>query len=158
MAVEQTLILIKPDGLSRKLTGLTIDRLDASGLEMVGAKMVSVSEKLAREHYKALCDKPFFSNLIKYIRGDFHGFPGHRVLAMVYRGEGAIAKVRQIAGATNPEQAEPGTIRGSFGRITTAGQFENVIHASSDPRDAEREIRLWFKADEILPEPAKALK
>src|SRR6266702_3457747 len=131
MATEQTLILIKPDGAVRRLTGLTIDRLDASGLHMVAARMVSVTEQLARAHYSSLSDKPFFENLIKYIRGEFHGLKDHRVLAMVYRGENAIKKVREIAGATNPEQAAAGTIRGSFGRITTAGQFENVIHASS---------------------------
>ncbi len=148
---EQTLVLIKPDGLARRLTGLTIDRLDASGLQMVAAKMVGVSEKLAREHYKSLSDKPFFENLIKYIRGEFHGLKDHRVLAMVYRGENAIKKVREVCGATNPEQAAAGTIRGSFGRITTAGQFENVIHASSDPSDAAREVALWFKPEEILP-------
>lgn len=150
MAIEQTLILIKPDGAARRLTGLTIDRLDASGLRMVAAKMVSVSEQLAREHYKSLSDKPFFEGLIKYIRGEFHGIKDHSVLAMIYRGENAIKKVREIAGATNPEQAAPGTIRGSFGRITTAGQFENVIHASSDPADAERECKLWFAPQEIL--------
>src|SRR5687768_14635771 len=110
MAIEQTLILIKPDGTARHLTGLAIDRLDAAGLTMVAAKMVSVSEKLAREHYKSLSDKPFFEGLIKYIRGEFHGFKDHRVLAMVYRGENAIKKVREVAGATNPEQAAPGTI------------------------------------------------
>lgn len=150
MAIEQTLILIKPDGASRKLTGLTIDRLDATGLEMVGAKMISVSEDLAREHYASLSDKPFFEGLIKYIRGEFHGIKDHRVLALVYRGENAIKAVRAVAGATNPEQAAAGTIRGSFGRITTAGQFENVIHASSDPADAQREVALWFKPEEIL--------
>ena len=150
MAIEQTLILIKPDGAFRKLTGLTIDRLDASGLEMVGAKMVGITEELAREHYRSLADKPFFPNLIKYIRGEFHGFKDNRILALVYRGEGAIARVRQIAGATNPEQAAPGTIRGSFGRITTAGQFENVIHASGNAEDAAFEVQLWFKPAEIL--------
>jgi nucleoside-diphosphate kinase len=113
--------------------------------------MISVDEKLAREHYKALSDKPFFENLIKYIRGEFHGIKDHRILALVYRGENAIKAVRAAAGATNPEQADAGTIRGSFGRITTAGQFENVIHASSDPSDAAREVALWFKKDEILP-------
>ena len=148
--IEETLILIKPDGVKRKLTGLAIDRLEASGLTMVAAKVVSVSEKLAREHYKALSDKPFFENLIRYIRGEFHGLNDNRVLAMVYRGENAIRKVRDIAGATNPEQAAPGTIRGSFGRITTDGQFENILHASSDPADAEREVRLWFSPQEIL--------
>src|SRR6266566_8186282 len=99
MAIEQTLILIKPDGYARRLTGLTIDRLDASGLEMVAARMVSVTEKLAREHYKSLSDKPFFENLIKYIRGEFHGLKNHRILAMVYRGDNAIKRVREIAGA-----------------------------------------------------------
>ncbi|OGR46461.1 MAG: nucleoside-diphosphate kinase [Elusimicrobia bacterium GWC2_65_9] len=150
MAIEQTLILIKPDGASRKLTGLTIDRLDATGLEMVGAKMISVSEDLAREHYASLSDKPFFEGLIKYIRGEFHGIKDHRILALVYRGENAIKAVRAVAGATNPEQAAAGTIRGSFGRITTGGQFENVIHASSDPTDAKREVALWFKPEEML--------
>ncbi|MFA6002470.1 MAG: nucleoside-diphosphate kinase [Elusimicrobiota bacterium] len=151
MAIEQTLILIKPDGLYRRLTGLAIDRLDAAGLEMVAAKMVSVSEALAEKHYEAHFGKPFYPGLIRYIRGEFHGLKDHRVLALVYRGEGAIAKVRQAAGATNPEQAVPGTIRGTFGRVTTAGQFENVLHASSDPADAQREVGLWFKPEEILP-------
>src|SRR5579885_992538 len=116
MAIEQTLILIKPDGAARRLTGLTIDRLDASGLEMVAAKMVPVSEKLAREPYKALSDKPFFENLIKYIRGEFHGIKDHRVLAMVYRGENAIKTVRAVAGATNPEATAPEKILEHFGR------------------------------------------
>jgi len=151
MAIEQTLILIKPDGLHRQLTGLTIDRLDAAGLELVAAKMVSVSTELAEKHYAEHAGKPFYPNLIKYIRGEFHGLPDHRVLAMVYRGDGCVAKVREIAGATNPEQAKPGTIRGSFGRVTTAGQFENVLHASADIADAAREVALWFKNGEILP-------
>lgn len=150
MAIERTLILIKPDGLKRKLTGLAIDRLDASGLEMIGAKIVPVSEALAREHYKPLKDKPFFENLIRYIRGELHGIPRNRVLAFVYRGDNAVARVREIAGATNPEDAAPGTIRGSFGRLTSGGQFENVIHASSDVQEAEREIKLWFSPNEIV--------
>ena len=151
MSTETTLVLIKPDGLFRRLTGLTIDRLDAAGLEMAAAKMVGVSEALAQEHYQEHVGKPFYPNLIRYIRGEFHGLKDHRVLAMVYRGEGCIAKVREIAGATNPEAARPGTIRGSFGRVTTAGQFENVLHASANAADAQREISLWFKSGEILP-------
>lgn len=149
MATEQTLILIKPDGAARRLTGLTIDRLDSTGLELVGAKVVNVSEKLAREHYKSLSDKPFFENLIKYIRGEFHSIKDNRIFAMVYRGDNAVKRVRDVCGATNPEQAAPGTIRGSFGRITTTQQFENVIHASSDPTDGAREVALWFKPEEI---------
>jgi nucleoside-diphosphate kinase len=151
MSIETTLILIKPDGLHRRLTGFTIDRLDAAGLEMVAAKMVSVSQELAEKHYAEHVGKPFYPNLIKYIRGEFHGLKDHRVLAMAYRGEGGIAKVREIAGATNPEAAAPGTIRGSFGRVTTAGQFENVLHASANAADAQRELVLWFKPEEILP-------
>ncbi|TBR22927.1 hypothetical protein EPO15_07075, partial [bacterium] len=91
-----------------------------------------------------------FPNLIRYIRGEFHKIPDSRVLALVYEGEGAIALVRKVAGATNPEQADPGTIRGTFGRITTDGQFENVIHASGNAADAAREVALWFKAGEIV--------
>jgi nucleoside-diphosphate kinase len=151
MSIEQTLILIKPDGLHRRLTGLTIDRLDAAGLEMVAAKMVSVTTELAEKHYAEHVGKPFYPNLIKYIRGEFHGLKDHRVLAMVYRGEGCIAEVRRLAGATNPEAAAPGTIRGSFGRVTTAGQFENVLHASANAADAAREVALWFKKEEVLP-------
>ncbi len=150
MAVEKTLILIKPDAAARRLTGLVIDRLENSGFEMVGAKLVSVSEELARKHYEALKDQPFFENLIKYIRGEFHGIKNNKILALVYKGENAISEIRKIVGATNPEQAEPWTIRGSFGRITTKGQFENVIHASGNSQDAEREIKLWFRDDEII--------
>ena len=150
MATEQTLVLIKPDGMHRRLTGLVIDRLEAAGLKLVGAKVISVSEKLAREHYKDLSDKPFFENLIRYIRGEFHGIADHRIVAMVFEGENAVALTRKVAGATNPEEAAPETIRGSFGRITTKGQFENVLHASGNLKDAEREIKLWFSANEVL--------
>lgn len=150
MAIEQTLVLIKPDGMKRGLTGLVIDRLDAAGLALVAARMVQVTEELAKEHYRDLKDKPFFPNLIRYIRGEFHGLKRHQVLALVYEGEGAIALVRKVAGATNPEEAAPNTLRGSFGRVTTKGQFENVLHASGNAVDAEREVKLWFSPDEIL--------
>jgi len=150
MALEQTLVLVKPDGAKRRLTGLVIDRLDAAGLSLAAAKLVSVSEELAREHYRDLRDKPFFEGLIRYIRGESHGIADSRILALVYEGEGAIAHVRKVAGATNPEQADPSSIRGSFGRITTAGQFENVLHASGNAADAEREIKLWFSPSEVL--------
>lgn len=150
MALEQTLVLIKPDGMHRRLTGLVVDRLEAAGLKLVGAKVLSVSEKLAREHYKDLSDKPFFENLIRYIRGEFHGIADHRIVAMVFEGENAVALTRKVAGATNPEDAAPETIRGSFGRVTTKGQFENVLHASGNLKDAEREVSLWFAAGEVL--------
>lgn len=150
MAIEKTLILIKPDAASRRLTGLVIDRLENSGFELVAAKLVKVSDELARKHYEALKDQPFFENLIKYIKGELHGIKNNKILALVYKGENAISEIRRIVGSTNPEQAEPWTIRGSFGRITTKGQFENVIHASGNKDDAEREINLWFRKDEII--------
>ena len=150
MAIEKTLILIKPDGMKRKLSGLSIDRLDNAGFELIGAKVVRVTEELAREHYALLKGQSFFENLIKYICGAFHGVSNSRVLALVYRGENAIKAVRAVVGATNPELAEPGTIRGTFGRITTQGQFENVVHASGNAEEAEREVKLWFKAAELV--------
>ena len=79
-----------------------------------------------------------------------YGEDYRRVMAMVYRGDGAIKKVRDIAGATNPEEADSTTVRGAYGRITTKGVFENVVHASSSVEDAEREIKLWFRPDEIV--------
>lgn len=148
--MEQTLVLIKPDGIRRRLTGLTVDRLEAAGLVLVAAKVVSVSEDMARKHYEELADKPFFENLIRYIRGEFHGLRDHRIVALVFEGEGAVALTRKVAGATNPEEAAPDTLRGSFGRITTQGQFENVLHASGNLREAEREIKLWFSPQDIL--------
>src|SRR5204863_3961755 len=95
-------------------------------------------------------EKPFFPELINYIQGKMYGDEYQRVLAMVYRGENAIQKVRDIAGATNPEEADSTSIRGAYGRITTKGVFENVIHASSSSFDSEREIKLWFRPDELV--------
>ena len=144
---EQTLILIKPDGLTKSLTGNILTRLSETKLEIVGAKMIQVSRELAEEHYKELANKPFFEELIKYIMGDFHK---KKVMALVYWGEGAVEKVREICGKTNPEEADSVSIRGAYGRITTQGVYENAIHASEDARHAEREIKLWFEPDEII--------
>ncbi|MBM3250296.1 MAG: nucleoside-diphosphate kinase [Candidatus Omnitrophica bacterium] len=145
---QATLILIKPDGLKKSLTGNILTRLSETKLEIVAAKMVRVSKELAEEHYKHLKDKPFFGELIKFIRGELHD--RKKVMALVYWGDGAIKKCRELAGATNPEEAEATSIRGSYGRITTGGVYENVIHVSSDPREAEREIKLWFTPEEII--------
>jgi len=145
---QATLILIKPDGLRKSLTGNILTRLSETKLEIVAAKMVRVSKELAEEHYKHLKDKPFFGELIKFIRGELHD--RKKVMALVYWGDGAIKKCRELAGATNPEEAEATSIRGSYGRITTGGVYENVIHVSSDPREAEREIKLWFTPEEII--------
>lgn len=148
MADQATLILIKPDGLKKSLTGNILTRLSETKLEIVAAKIVRVSRELAEEHYRHLKDKPFFEELIKYIQGELHN--RRKVMALVYWGEDAIPKCRELAGATNPEEAEPTTIRGSYGRITTSGVYENVVHVSANKEDAEREIKLWFQPDEII--------
>lgn len=145
---QQTLVIIKPDGLKKSLTGNILTRLSETKLEIVAAKIMRVSRELAVEHYKHMKDKPFFEELIKYIQGELH--ERRKVMAMVYWGEGAIDKVRALAGATNPEEADPTTIRGSFGRITTKGIYENAIHTSSNEAESEREIKLWFEPDDVI--------
>src|SRR3989338_5504480 len=144
---EQTLILIKPDGLKKSLTWNILTRLSETKLDIVAAKIVKVSKELAEKHYEALKSKPFFPDLIKYIMGEYHK---KKVMALVYWGEDAIQKVRDICGATNPEEADPVSIRGAYGRITTKGVYENAIHASTNPEEAEREIKLWFQPDEVI--------
>ncbi len=148
MAIEQTLVLIKPDGLKKSLTGNILTRLSETRLEIAGARVVRVTRELADEHYKALKGQPFFEELIRYIMGEYH--ERRKVLALVYHGEDAIQKVRNICGATNPEEAEPSSIRGAYGRITTSGRYENAIHASANAEDAEREIKLWFCPEELV--------
>ena len=145
---QAVLVLIKPDGLKKSLTGNILTRLSETKLEIVAAKMVRVSQGLAEEHYKHLKDKPFFSEIIKYLRGDLHD--RKKVMALVYWGNDAITKCRDLAGATNPEEAESTSIRGSYGRITTNGVYENVVHVSSNASEAEREIKLWFTPNEII--------
>jgi len=145
---QAALILIKPDGLKKSLTGNILTRLSETKLEIVAAKMVRVSKELAEEHYKHLKDKPFFGEIIKYLQGELHD--RKKVMALVYWGEDAIKKCRELAGATNPEEAESTSIRGSYGRITTSGVYENVIHVSSNESEGEREIKLWFAPGEII--------
>ena len=144
---EPTLVIIKPDGLQKSLTGNILTRLSEAKLVIIAAKIKAVPRELAEEHYRHLKDKPFFDEIVKYLMGEFHT---KRVMALVYYGEEAIQKVRKVCGATNPEEAEPVSIRGSYGRITTKGIYENAIHASSNKEDAEREIKLWFMPDEIV--------
>lgn len=148
MSIEQTLVLIKPDGLKKSLTGNILTRLSETRLEIAGARIVRVTRELAEEHYTLLKDQPFFEELIQYIMGQFH--ERRKVMALVYHGEDAIQKVRAICGATNPEEAEPASIRGAYGRITTSGIYENAIHASANPEEAEREIKLWFSPKELV--------
>ncbi len=148
MKREATFVLVKPDGLAKSLTGNVLTRLSEAKLEIAAAKCLRVSRELAEAHYSALQEKPFYGELIEYLMGKYHN--RKKVLALVYVGEQAIKKVRELSGATNPEEAEPTTIRGQYGRITTKGVYENVMHSSSNEKEAEREIKLWFQPEEII--------
>jgi nucleoside-diphosphate kinase len=143
---EASMVIIKPDGIKKSLTGNIITRLSETKLKIIGAKMTTMTKEMAEQHYHHLTDKPFFGELVKYMTGAYHT---KRIMVMVYYGPNAIEKIRKMCGATNPEEADPTSIRGSYGRITTRGVFENVIHASDSTKDAEREIKLWFKPEEI---------
>ena len=152
MVKQSCLVLVKPDGLVKSLTGNIITSLSQAGLKIIGTKVVSVSKELAELHYHELKrDKPkIFEEVLKYIQGSYHT---NRVLALVYSGEDAIQKIRTIAGATNPEKADPTTIRGRYGRIhSQTDVMENVMHASDSEGSAEREIKLWFSPEEIVEE------
>jgi nucleoside-diphosphate kinase len=145
--VEQTLVLIKPDGLKRSLTGNIIALLAHPDNIIVAAKLVKASRELAIKHYIHLKQKPFFNELINYFAGVS---TMNRILALIYEGKDIIQRIRERAGATNPEEARPETIRGKYGRIhSKTGIYENVIHCSENSEEAEREIKLWFEPDEI---------
>lgn len=138
--MERTLVLVKPDGVQRGLTGEVIARLERRGLKMIGLKMVNVSQELAEEHYAVHEGKPFYEPLIEYITSS-------PVVAMVVEGTEAIAAVRKVAGATNPIEAGPGTIRADF--ALEIGR--NIVHASDAPDTAEFEVALWFNEDDLCP-------
>ena len=144
---EYVLVLFKPDVMAKGLMGHLLSRFSEIELDLVAMKIVAVPKELAEQHYSSLQDKPFYGEIVDYLRGKLHG--GQRVAAFVYAGENAIRLCRGIAGATNPEEAHPKTIRGSMGRITTKGVYENAIHVSSDRKEAEREIKLWFTPDDL---------
>jgi len=150
MPNTKTLVIIKPDGISKLLTGYIISRFTETRLEIIGCKMVHVSIELAEKHYEEHIGKPFYNDLIDFITGKLHH--QHEVMALVYSGNNAIEKIRAICGATNPEAAEPDTIRGQFGRILESGLMENVVHASDSIESAEKEIKLWFEPDELIRE------
>ncbi len=147
--IEKTLVLIKPDAMVKKLAGDVITELYKLDLKMIGLKLVKVKKELAEKHYEQLKDKPFFEKLIKHLTGKMHD--NENVIAIVYRGENAIQKVRELAGATHPEEAHPSSIRGKYGRVhTKIDCFENVIHASDSPENAKKEIALWFGKNELI--------
>ncbi len=131
--MERTLVLVKPDGMQRGLAGEIISRLESRGLRIVGLRMLQVDEALAKRHYAEHEGKPFFAGLIDYITSS-------PIIAAVLEGTRAIEVVRKTIGATNPAEAEPGTIRGDLG--IELGR--NLIHGSDGPDSAAREIALFF--------------
>jgi nucleoside-diphosphate kinase len=148
MRTQSALVLIKPDGMQKAIAGEVVSLFLASGLKLTGMKLIQVSSRLAQAHYGHLSEKAFFKEIVSYLTGDLHG--KNPVVAMVYTGVDAVAKCRRIAGATNPEEADPKSARGKWGRVTTKGVFENLVHVSSDVKEARREIALWFKKGELL--------
>jgi nucleoside-diphosphate kinase len=163
--LEQTLVLIKPDALKISLTGYILSQFSEfhTGLRFAGAKIVHVSRMLAEEHYAEHRGKPFFPPLIDYIMGKSH-YPAEpqrrRVIALVYCGSDAVKKVRAITGPTDPHRARveaPGTIRALGTVVPLEGvgaaskRIDNLVHASATPPEAEREIKLWFKPNDIMP-------
>ena len=138
MAAERTLVLIKPDAVRRKLAGEILGRLERRGLDVRAAKLVTASRALGEEHYAEHREKPFFGELVDFITSA-------PTLALVVEGEGAIAVVRTTMGATNPANADPGTIRGDL----ALSMPDNLVHGSDSPESAEREISLWFSRDEL---------
>jgi nucleoside-diphosphate kinase len=165
--LEQTLVLIKPDALKNSLTGYMLSQLSEfhTGLHFSGTKIVKVSKMLAEEHYAEHRGKVFFESLLDYIMGVLH-YPDEqwrrRVIAIVYQGPDAIQKIRDIAGPTNPHAArekKPGCIRalGTVVPLTDADgkvigeRMDNLIHASANKEDAEKEIKLWFQPNDMPP-------
>ena len=131
---ERTLLLIKPDGVERRLVGEIVGRVERKGLTIAALELRTVSEKLAKSHYAEHDGKPFFGSLVEFITSS-------PLVAAIIEGPRAIAAIRQLAGGTDPvEKALPGTIRGDFGLET---QY-NLVHGSDSPESAEREIALWF--------------
>ena len=136
MAVERTLVLVKPDAMRRQLAGEIVGRLERRGLQLRAARLLTVDRALAEQHYAEHTEKPFFDELIEFITSG-------PTLAIVVEGEGAIATVRTTMGATNPADAAPGTIRGDL----SLSMPDNLVHGSDSPESAVREIALWFPDD-----------
>jgi nucleoside-diphosphate kinase len=136
---ERTLVLIKPDGVQRLLVGRILARYEDRGLKLVGLKLMPVSRELAQRHYAVHREKPFFTSLVEFITSG-------PLVAAVLEGPNAIAVVRAMNGATRPEEAEPGSIRGDFALETA----QNLVHASDGPETAAVEIALWFDPPELL--------
>ena len=131
--MEETLVLVKGDGVRRRLVGEIIRRIEAKGLDLGDLKLMNVSRELAEEHYAEHREKPFFEELVEFITST-------PVVAMRVRGEGAIKVMRTLMGVTNPAEAAPGTIRGDL----ALSMPDNLVHGSDSPESAVRELGLFF--------------
>ena len=136
--IQKSFVMMKPDAVQRRLMGKILSRFEEKGLQIVAVKLMQIDEELAKTHYGEHAEKPFFPSLVEYITSS-------PALAMVIEGEEAITTIRKLVGATNPLEADLGTIRGDYGMDTG----RNIIHASDSPASAEREIGLLFSEDEI---------
>ncbi|MCK9323111.1 MAG: nucleoside-diphosphate kinase [Candidatus Methanomethylophilaceae archaeon] len=139
MAMERTYLMIKPDGVQRGLCGEIVSRFEKKGLKLIAMKLTAIPKETAEYHYGEHKGKKFFDSLITYITSG-------PVLAMVWEGEGAVAVCRQMMGKTNPQESAPGTIRGDLGMVTGV----NIIHGSDSSEAAEREIKIFFKPEELI--------
>ena len=139
MSVERTLILIKPDAVRRSLAGDILSRIERRAFVVRAGKLVTASRDLGERHYAEHREKPFFPELVEFITSG-------PTWALVVEGEGAIATMRKTIGATNPANAEAGTIRGDL----ASSMPDNLVHGSDSPESAEREIALWFSGDELV--------
>ena len=137
--MEKTLVLVKPDGVQRGLSGEIISRFENRGLKLIGLKLMQVSEELAGRHYHEHTERPFFPGLVSFITSG-------PIIAMAWEGDNAIGIVRKTMGTTNPVEASPGTIRGDL--AINIGR--NVVHGSDSPESAERELNLFFSQGELL--------
>ncbi len=139
MAAERSLILIKPDAMQRRLAGDILGRIERRGFTLRAGKLIHVSRELGETHYAEHREKPFFGELVEFIISG-------PTFALIVEGEGAIATMRKTIGATNPADAEPGTIRGDL----AVAMPDNLVHGSDSAESAEREIALWFTNDELV--------
>lgn len=138
--MQRTFVMVKPDGVERRLVGEILGRFERRGLRLVGLKMVVPDRALAEQHYAVHRDKPFYQELVEFITSG-------PVVAMAWEGPDAIALVRQMMGALRPLEAQPGTIRGDF----TVDVQRNLVHGSDAPDTAEYELGLWFGPNELVP-------
>ncbi|KAL7671790.1 hypothetical protein ACOME3_006693 [Neoechinorhynchus agilis] len=136
---ERTFILVKPDGVQRRLVGEIVGRFEKRGYKLIAMKLMKPTEKLVKIHYEELKEKPFYNKLVKYILSA-------PVVAMIWQGQDVVTQARKMLGATNPLQATIGTVRGDF--CVNTGR--NVIHGSDSVASANREIGLWFSPEEII--------